>query len=123
MVKSPVILLVEDDQPIINIIQETLESEGYKTILAANGDLGLKAAFETHPDLILLDIIMPAMSGLAMLKQLRNDDWGKKAKVIVVTNLSNPISEREAKNLHVIDYIIKSDWSLKEIVDHIKKII
>jgi DNA-binding response OmpR family regulator len=123
MANAPTILLVEDDTPIIGILKGTLESEGYKTLSAPNGNLGLKKAFENHPDLILLDIIMPEMSGLAMLKQLRLDSWGKNVKVIVVTNLSNPISEKEAKDLHVLDYIIKSDWSLKEIVNHIKKII
>jgi DNA-binding response OmpR family regulator len=123
MTKTPLVLLVEDDKPIQTILKGTLEAEGFEVDIAANGEEGLKIALKRHPDLILLDIIMPEMNGITMLKELRTDNWGKTVKVIVVTNLFNPMSEKESKDLHVIDYIIKSDWSLKEIVDHVKKII
>jgi DNA-binding response OmpR family regulator len=123
MTKTPLVLLVEDDKPIQTILKGTLEAQGFEVDIAANGEEGLKIALKRHPDLILLDIIMPEMNGITMLKELRTDNWGKTVKVIVVTNLFNPMSEKESKDLHVIDYIIKSDWSLKEIVDHVKKII
>lgn len=121
MKRPPLILLIEDDKPIVDILKEALEEEGFKLEVATDGDEGLKLAVESHPDIILLDILMPRMDGLSMLKLLRKNDWGKDANVIVITNLSNPISESEAKELMVNDYIVKSDWSLAEIIKKIKK--
>jgi DNA-binding response OmpR family regulator len=123
MSKSPLLLVVEDDVPIMDIIMKGLEKEGFNLINANDGDLGLELAINSHPDIILLDILMPKMNGLAMLRELRADPWGKDAKVIIITNLSNPESEKEARDLMANDYIIKSDLSLKQLVDHIHKLL
>lgn len=123
MNKSPLVLLVEDDKPIVEILKRTLKENNIDIIVGYDGKEGLKLAVENHPDLILLDIVMPTMDGLTMLKTLRENDWGKTVKVLVITNLSNPVSETEATDLNVEGYIIKSDWRLDEIIGKIKKLL
>ena len=114
------VLLVEDDKPIIDILQHKLKLDGYNFMIATNGEQGLDIALKNHPDLIILDIIMPKMDGITMLKKLRGDIWGKNAKVIILTNLSNPTSELEASQLDVSDYMIKTDLKLSEVETKIK---
>ncbi len=90
-----------------------------------NGKDGLEWALQNHPDIILLDISMPVMSGSEMLEKLRQDDWGSKVPVIVLSNISdtatiyNVIAQSgETKILN--DYIVKSETSLKQIVELVK---
>lgn len=121
MKKKSLLLLVEDDLPIINVLKERLEQEDLEILIAKDGEEGLEMALKTHPELILLDIIIPKMGGLLMLEKLREDSWGKKVKVIVLTNLSNIESEKKAIKHKVIDYITKTNCSLTELVKKIKK--
>ena len=71
---------------------------------------------DAHPDMILLDIIMPKMDGMSMLRKLREDNWGKTAKVILLTNLSSPEAVTEAIQHNVYDYLVKTNWKLESIV-------
>lgn len=121
--KKPLVLLVEDDLPIINVLKERLEQEDIELLIAKDGEEGLKMALKTHPDLILLDIIIPKMGGLLMLEKLREDSWGKKVKVIVLTNLSNLQSEKMAIKYKVVDYITKTNCSLTALIKKIKNIL
>jgi DNA-binding response OmpR family regulator len=121
MEKKYSILLVEDDLPIVNVLKERLEQENFDLLVASDGEEGLKMAIEKHPDLILLDIIIPKMGGLIMLEKLRKDSWGKKVKVIVLTNLSNIESEKKAIKHKVISYITKTNCSLAALIKKIKK--
>ena len=119
----PKILLIEDDKPMIDILSKTLTEEGFLLTVAGNGEEGYKKALELRPDLLLVDILMPKMNGMDMIKKVRLDAWGKTVKIIIITNLSDPLFELEAKKLAVLDYVIKSDWDLNEIVTKIKKIL
>ena len=74
--------VVEDDEPLLSVLSERFREEGYNVINAITGEEGLKLALKNKPDLILLDIVMPKMDGIAMLKKLRKDPWGKNANVI-----------------------------------------
>lgn len=121
MKKQSLLLLVEDDLPIINVLKERLAQEDLELLIAKDGEEGLKMALKTHPDLILLDIIIPKMGGLLMLEKLREDSWGKKVKVMVLTNLSNIESEKKAIKHKVIDYITKTNCSLISLIKKIKK--
>ena len=122
MKEKSTIALVDDERNILTSLRLALEAEGYKVLVANDGDVGLQTAIDSKPDIILLDIIMPKMDGLSMLRMLRENNWGKTAKVIIITNLSNPLSETQAKEMKVDDYIIKTDWSLADIILKIKKI-
>lgn len=115
------ILLIEDEPAISRAMQDKLISEGFKVITAQNGEDGLAAAVKDHPDLILLDVIMPKMDGMTMLTKLRTDAWGKTAKVIFLTNLSEMEAVQKSTELGVFDYIVKSDWKLSDVVKKVRE--
>jgi len=111
------ILVVEDESAVNYALSLKFNSiKGVELFFAKDGEQGLNMALEKKPDLILLDLIMPKMDGMEMLKRLRQDNWGKNVKVIILSNLTHPDKEREAKELGVEDYIVKADWKLEEVV-------
>jgi DNA-binding response OmpR family regulator len=117
---SKKILIVEDELPLLNVLSEKLTHEGFSVLQAKNGLEGLEVALKERPDLILLDIIMPVMDGINMLKKLHEDLWGKTAKVIILTNLSEQKKVAEVLKEGMHDYLIKSDWKIADIVQQIK---
>ena len=114
------ILVVEDDLPLRKILVEKLNNEDFSTLVASNGIEGLKVALKNKPDLILLDIIMPKMNGVEMLKKLREDRWGKTVSVLLLTNDDDPEHMRETLKDNAIDYLIKADWDLDTVINIIK---
>jgi DNA-binding NarL/FixJ family response regulator len=74
-----------------------------------------------HPDLILLDLLMPEMSGMAMLKKLREDSWGKQARVIILTNVSDNKEIAEVLHNKTYDYFVKADTKIEDLVEIVKK--
>jgi two-component system, OmpR family, alkaline phosphatase synthesis response regulator PhoP len=118
--KKKKILLVEDEASLLQLLSDKLIEFGFFVSTAKNGMEGLKAALKIHPDLILLDIVMPIMDGMTMLKKLRADSWGKSANVILLTNLSSSYKASESSSMGVTEYIIKSDWILDDIVKRVK---
>ena len=118
-----IILLVEDDEPIVRAIKKRLEKENLQLIISYDGEDGLKQAEEQKPNLILLDLIMPKLDGIGMLRKLRSTEWGKNIPVIILTNLSSPVQEKTASELNISDYLIKTDWKLDDIIKKIKKIL
>lgn len=114
------ILIVEDEIPYLKILSSKLTERGYKVIEATDGEKGLVLAKLENPDLILLDIKMPKMDGMTMLKLLRKDEVGKKIKVIILTNF-----EPDKKILGgTVDgkpsyYFIKSDTKLNDLITKI----
>ena len=74
-----------------------------------------------HPDIILLDIIMPIMDGMTMLQKLRQDAWGKNALVLVLTNLNDVTQVSRALELKSFDYLVKTDWSMTDVVQRVKE--
>jgi len=114
------ILIVEDETSLRNALRDKLMLEGFITLEAKNGEEGLDVALRDHPDLILLDIIMPKMDGLTMLKKLREDVWGKNTKVILLTNLNDNEKVSEALLQGSYDYLVKSDWKIEDVVTKIR---
>ena len=115
------ILFVDDDNFLRKVYQSELGERGYEVILAADGQEGLEKALAEHPNLILLDITMPVMDGMEMLAKLREDAWGKQAKVIVLTNLDFNIKASESFKLGVYEYLVKTNWNLGDIVGKVKE--
>lgn len=115
------ILIVEDDDSLRRAVVEKLSREGFIALQASNGLAGLECALQEHPDLILLDVIMPKMDGLTMLSRLREDLWGKNAQVIMLTNVSDGESVLESLNQVAFDYLVKSDWKLEDVVRKIRE--
>lgn len=115
------ILIVEDEPALANALAEKFLFGGYSVIQAVNGEEGLQLALEQHPDMILLDIVMPKMDGMTMLKKLREDAWGQQAEVIVLTNLSDNTKLAEAMQLGSYDFLIKTDWQIEHVLEKVKE--
>lgn len=115
------ILIIDDE----TIVQKSLSSQFDRklvtVITAANGADGLKLALKEHPDLILLDLVMPKMDGMTMLTKLRADKWGKKAQVIILTNLSDAERVAQAVEKGTYEYLVKVDWNVMDVVKKCKK--
>lgn len=114
------ILIVEDEETLSFALSKKLISEGFRVLTAKNGKEGLEIALKEHPDLMLVDIVMPIMDGMTMIKELRKDEWGKNARAIILTNLSDVQKTAEAVDRGVYDILIKSDWRLDDVVTKIK---
>lgn len=123
--QSKKILVVEDEPDMRQAIAESLEREGFEVLQAANGFEGLGQAFAHRPDLLILDILMPKMDGMEMMKKLRQqNEWGLKVKIILLTNLS--ADERIMKGIVENEpsyYFVKSDWKITDVIEKVKKLL
>lgn len=116
------ILVVEDDRAEANALEETLTREGFIVTTAENGVKGLERALADHPDLILLDVVMPEMDGLTMLNHLREDEWGKTVPAIILTNLNlDDEIVRQKAPTDFAYFLMKANWRLEDVVRAIKK--
>ncbi len=121
--KAAKILLVEDDPTQRLALSVNLVNEGFVVYNAKNGEEGLLYALGEHPDVILLDIVMPKMNGFEMIKQLRSDKWGKNAKIIILTNSPDLQNVEKSINSEVYEYIIKSDTTTEKIIQKVRDLI
>lgn len=110
------ILIVEDEAPLREALVEEFEDIGFTVYQAGDGMQGLEVALQYKPSLIILDQLMPRLKGVGMLKQLRQDPWGKTVPVIMATNLSTPDTINEAIDAGANDYFIKSEVSIADII-------
>jgi DNA-binding response OmpR family regulator len=114
------ILIVEDDDALADVYQMRLQAEGFDTKRVSNGEDALSTAIAFHPDLVLLDIMMPKVSGFDVLDILRNTPDTAKVKTIMLTALSQEGDKQRAQNLGVDDYLVKSQVVISDVVDRIK---
>ena len=124
MKQNRTILIVEDESPLRRALRDKLTREGFDVSEAENGGTGLAAAITDHPDLILLDIVMPKMDGITLLRQLRNtNDYGKTVPVIFLTNLTSADEQRnqDMAELEPSLYLVKSDWKIQDVVAKIRE--
>lgn len=117
---SKQILIVEDEADIREAIADAITDAGYDVHTATNGIEGLEKAKELHPDLLLVDLIMPKMDGNTMLRKLREDKWGKQARVVVLTAMDDVVNVASTHEHDIQDYIIKSHASLDEILNKVR---
>ena len=121
MHNDSLILVADDDGLLARSLSDALTSEGYKVLVTHDGKSALETALAKHPKLILLDYQMPEMTGLEVLKQLRDTDEGKDIEVVFTTNTYDTSVINEALELGVHDYVLKADISLDQIVELVKK--
>ncbi len=115
------ILLVDDDPLLSKLYETTLKAADYEVITVSSGEAALAEINKKKPDLTLLDIMMPKMSGIEVLKKIKEDDGSKDMKVIILTNMARNTEEaKAAKDLGAHDYLIKSETSLKELVSKVQ---
>ncbi len=115
------ILIIEDDPSILKAYTDHLKREGYEVDVAHDGEEGLNKVEEFGPDLILLDIIMPKMDGITMLKKLRKlDSAYSNVPVIFLTNLSDEKTVIDAIEAGSMSYLVKADHTLEDVVERVR---
>lgn len=117
------VLIVEDDPAMLAILAERIAQEGFAVLQAQDGQQGLSIALREVPDLILLDLLMPKVSGTDMLSQLRKDSRGARVPVIILSNLNENDAASKTAQLKATSYIVKSNTSLAAIVGEVKKML
>lgn len=125
MSKDKKVLIIEDEKLIRQLLRRKIQKAGFSILEAKDGEEGLKIALSEKPSLILLDLIMPKMDGITMFRKLRQDEWGKDVKVIILTNLCDCETMAAVVNEGLIksgvgDYLIKNNWQLDDIVKKIE---
>jgi two-component system response regulator AdeR len=115
--------VIEDDQDLQLMYKLKLEREGFTVGTAANGRDGLALVEELRPDIILLDLMMPIMSGAEMLTNLRATRWGSEARVIILTNLSRDEAPPALRFLHVDRYIVKAHHTPAQVIAIVNEIL
>lgn len=118
---SKTVLIIEDEKSYRDILSDKLGREGFDIVEANNGQEGFETALKLHPDLIILDIEMPIVNGLTMLEKLREDSWGSKAKVIILTTYQDTDKISKAMNLGTYDYFVKTEIEIETLVEKIKE--
>lgn len=114
------ILLVEDDDALANVYLTRLQAEGFDVKRVPNGEDALSTALQYRPDLILLDVMMPKVSGFDVLDILRNTPETANVKVIMLTALSQDNDKARADQLGADDYLVKSQVVIADVVERIK---
>lgn len=120
MILQDTVLIVDDDPELRDALREALEGAGFNVLTAGNGQEGLKAAVESKPNLILLDLVMPVMDGWEFLEKLHQDAWGASARVIILTNADDIESLSRAIEGRGYEYLVKTDWKIDEVVEKIR---
>ncbi len=117
------VLIIEDELPILNGISDKFTFEGFSVLKAINGQEGVDKSLKDHPDIILVDNLMPETDGFYFLENLRKDEWGKNALVIMWSNSHDNHTMNQAKKLGILDFMIKSEWEYRDVVKKVKAIL
>ncbi len=118
---KPTILVVEDDPILVKMYREKFTNEGFQVLSAVDGESGLDMALKNKVDIILLDVMLPRMSGIDLLKRLRENEKGRKTLVVVLTNLADPNEKQKALDLGVRDYLVKAMQNPGQVVSKVKQ--
>ncbi len=117
------ILIVEDDKFLRDLISQKLTREGFTAVEAVNGEEGLEKAKSEHPNLILLDLILPGMDGFLVLRTLKKDLGALMPPVIVLSNLGQKEDMQRALNEGAEEFMIKAHFTPGEIIAKIKSVL
>ena len=124
MSSGPTILVIEDDRLMRESVAGALRAAHFTVIEAEDGEVGLALALEKHPDLVILDVAMPKLDGVSVMRQMRADPWGAKALIVLLTSLS----DSDFVNKEVLEYkpaycLKKGSLSLDEVIDRVKVLV
>ncbi|MCW1929713.1 MAG: response regulator [Candidatus Kerfeldbacteria bacterium] len=118
------VLIVEDDKFLSELISTKLEKEECEVYLAADGEQGVQLATEKRPDIILLDIMLPGMSGFEVLEQLKSEKSSvKDIPVLILSNFGQDAKVKEGLKLGASDYLVKANFTTGEIVEKIQSVL
>lgn len=119
----PKVAIIEDDKSILEMYTLKFESEGYTVYKAINGEEGLKLLSGVKPDAVLLDIMMPIMDGVTMLKKLRQVVWGQQLPVFILTNVSEDEAPETLQSLNIAGYIIKANATPQQVLEKVQRVL
>lgn len=117
------IAIIEDDDFLRGLAVGKLEKAGYTVLTAGNGDDGLKMVEKEKPDLLILDLLLPGMSGFDVLAAIRKDAGIANLKVVVFSNLGEEADIKRCTDLGVKDYLVKANFTLDELVEKINSVL
>ena len=117
------ILLVEDDRYLRRACEASLRLAGFTVVSVEDGAEAVRAVREAPPDLVLLDVLLPKMSGLDVLRVLKADPETKAIPVLVLSNSSRPQDVGELMALGAVDYLTKANLSLRELTEHVVRLL
>jgi DNA-binding response OmpR family regulator len=120
--KKTKILIVEDEEILLTALSEELKQEGFEAVGAKDGQEGVEKAASEKPDLILLDLVMPRLDGIGALKQMKENEQTRDIPVVILTNLSDYDKVSDALSLGAMDYLVKANYRLEELVSKIKTV-
>jgi DNA-binding response OmpR family regulator len=116
------ILIAEDEAAMLSALTNKFTKEGFQVIAARDGEEALKLFSENKPDLVMLDIVMPKMNGIEVVKKIRSDQKrGIDIPILMLTNLSDADSVSEAAKYQVYDFLVKTDWRLDDVAVLVRK--
>ena len=114
------IAIIEDDPVISQMYRMKFEADGFDVQLANDGKKGVALVEHFSPDIILMDLQMPEMSGDEALTQIRKSDWGKSIPVIILTNLGEEEAPKTIRSLGIHSYIVKAELTPRQVVQRVK---
>lgn len=123
MLEGKSILLVDDDLTLLEMYENRLKAEGALVEMARDGEEAIKMIEANHPDLIMLDIMMPKVNGFQVLQYLKNDQTLRDIPVIVLTVLVEGDKYTKAKELGADDFIVKSDLMPMDVIEKIRNLL
>jgi DNA-binding response OmpR family regulator len=121
--KKTKILIVEDEEILLTALSEELRQEGFNAVGAKDGVEGVEKIVSEKPDLVLLDLVMPRLDGIGALKQMKENPETKDIPIVILTNLSDYDKVSDALSLGAMDYLVKANYRLEELVNKIKTIL
>ncbi len=113
------VLIIDDEKALLTMYQDKMKTEGFEVVTAVDGEEGLDKAITTKPDVILLDIIMPKLNGLDVLKQFKASDETKDIPVYLLTNIPE-VSAKKGEELGAAGYLFKAETEPSKLVDFLK---
>lgn len=117
------IAIIEDEAAIRRMYALKLKFSGFEVCEAVDGEEGLVVVEQEKPDLILLDLRMPHMSGDEMLRELRSTDWGERIPVIILTNISKAEAPRTLWHLGISDFIVKANSTPQKVAEAVERVL
>jgi two-component system, response regulator len=117
------VVVVEDDHDLQYLYRLKLEREGYEVAVASNGLEGLELVERFQPDIVLLDLMMPIMSGSEMLALMRAEQWGSEPRVVILTNISKTEAPQALRFLNVDRYVVKAHHTPAQVIQIVNEIL
>lgn len=117
------ILFIEDEPSLQKTVGEILRTEGFEILEATDGEIGIQLAKASHPDIILLDLILPKKDGFEVMQELKKDSVTADIKIIVLTNLESSSDVERALALGATTYLVKANYNLEDVVLKIKQLL